>query len=185
MKDPFKDLSEWFFKTSFEDILYANFKAGKEKVIDVIPQIPLIPPFKSREIEIYSNQDNYRFVNAFGKDTLFIKNLIYSLRLAYSKSFQEKSINKFYIFTDNEEKFECPSSFFVISTRKQDLYQKLSELRKQIMPEKPLPYTFYTQQNSTKVSSSCYEDSYKIQPKERRKNKFISLLFWLHEKFRL
>ncbi len=181
----FRNLIEWLsFGPSFEDMLYANFKAKGERRITVVPQVPLIPPFKSKEIDVYSNKDNYRFINALGEDSLFIRSLMHSLRLAYSKPLQEKSVNKFYIFTDNEERFDCPPSFFVIPTKKQELYQKISELRKQIMPEEPLPYTFYSQQGSISTPLTCYTDSYKTPQKTKRKYRLASFLLWLHEKIR-
>ncbi|MGB9708302.1 MAG: hypothetical protein ACPLXC_03210 [Candidatus Pacearchaeota archaeon] len=188
MVDSFRNIKEWLslplFEPSFEDLFYANFKARKERKITVTPAVPVIPPFKSREIDIYTNKNNI-FVNAFGKESLFIKNLIYSLRLSYKCSQEPKEKYRFYIFTDNEDTFECPPLFSVISTTKKELYQRIGELRKQIMPEEPLPYTLYLRIQDTATSSVPRpEESYKIQTKINKKRNFVSFLLWLHEKIK-
>lgn len=120
----------------FEDILYANFKAIKEKSLEIEAKTPLMPPFKKKEVNIYRNREKgLIFVEAFGENYCFFKNLIYSLNLNYQD--QENIKNKFYIFTDVLENIEseCPPSFFIIKTKQEELYQKVIELKEQIAPE--------------------------------------------------
>ncbi|MCX8193878.1 MAG: hypothetical protein N3G19_00735 [Candidatus Pacearchaeota archaeon] len=109
----------------FEDTVFANFGATKE------PE-PL--EIKSEKINIYRNKTkNLVFVEAFGRNSFFLKSLIYSLNSFYSS--EEKSQQRFYIFTDNSEFIDHSSLFFIIPTERKNFYKKIKELKEQIMPE--------------------------------------------------
>lgn len=130
-------IKDFWVRHEFEDEIFAAFKAIKEQnLLQVKPYVPLMPPFQSKEIEVYRNKSkNFIFVDAFGENSCFLKHLIYSLNQTYPN-------HSFYIFTDNFEKVDCPSSFSIIKTERKDLYQKISELKEQIMPEPKHPWAY-------------------------------------------
>lgn len=136
-KNLYNRLQDIFNPCGFEDMIFAKFKAEKEpNPLSVRPLTPLMPPFRSKEVDVYKNKDkNFIFVEALGENHYFIRHLIYSLCLAYPQPAEGRGFkNNFYIFTDNQESFDCPRLFFIIPTKRKDLYQKVSELKEQIMP---------------------------------------------------
>ncbi len=166
-----------FFDTSFEDMLFAKFRAEKEsKSIEVKPLTPLMPPFHSKEVDVYINRDkNLVFVEAFGENSCFLRYLIYSLCLTYKQPNAEGAFkNNFYIFTDNPENIDCPPLFFIIPTRRKDLYQKVSELKEQIMPE-PMEIYPYPMHNSEEKSPQTKP------PKTSRWRGLPEFIYRLHE----
>lgn len=182
-----KALTNFFTSHDFEDMIFVKFNAQKESdLLEVRSFTPITPPFNSKEVDVYRNKaENLVFVEAFGENPCFIRHLVYSLGLAYPQPSQEGEFkNKYYIFTDNQENFDCPPLFFIIPTKRNDLYQKVSELKEQIMPEpeKAFPFLFYDPNTDDFGIKSQKAHLREVAPTVKKDTLLQKIEIWLNKK---
>lgn len=162
------------FKPRIEDVLYGKFQAAKEEDLS-----------KELGTNIYKNKDkNLVFAEAFGKDKVYIENLIKAINTTANTNASYKNCET-YILTDNPELIPCPNDIYLIYGRNEtSILATLDELQEQIMPKGPPPYPIFDENNEQSVFEKNKENPFYRNRRISKTKFFLNLFFWLHELIR-